>query len=63
MCKLQYLCTTIAIKRSVPLLNDKDLFGDGKLCDQALSRELAEVYGEEDTGEEGVLEALEDSGR
>jgi len=45
------------------LLNDKDLFSDRKLCDQALTRELDQVYGEEDTEEEGVLEVVEDSDR
>jgi len=45
------------------LLNDKDIVGDRKLCGQALRRELDQVYREEDTGYEGVLEVLEDSER
>ena len=57
MCKLQYLTnfTSVAIKRSIPLLNDTDLFGDRKLCDQALTRELDQAYREEDIGDEGCV--------
>ena len=56
MCKLQYLThqTSMAIKKSVALLNGKDLFvfGSVEVEDDALSRELGEVYGEEAMSEE-----------